>query len=174
VDRLVVSVPVSARRQASATRLGNQVGVIPVEVPTAGDPLHRLPAIARTTRARKAAQRGASAALVAPAFRILARLGLLHRLVDRQRLVNTFVTNLRGPAERLSFLGMPVAEVIPVSGTTGNVTVAFAALSYAGTLVVTVVADPDGCPDLPVLAAGLQRQFDILAAAAPADLPHRQ
>ena len=91
--------------------------------------------------------------------------------MDRQRLVNTFVTNLRGPAERLTFLGAPVEELIPVSGTTGNVTVAFAVLSYAGTLVVTVVADPDGCPDLPALAAALQRQLDLLTGSAPTDLP---
>ena len=145
--------------------------MIPVELPTAGDALRRLPAIARTTRARRAEQRGASAVLVAPAFRALARLRLLGPMMDRQRMVNTFLTNLRGPADPLSFLGLPIAEIIPVSGTTGNVTVAFAALSYAGTLVVTVVADPDGCPDLPLLAAQLQRQLDLLAAAAPTDRP---
>ena len=168
VGHLVVSVPVSARRQASAGRLGNQVGVIPVEVPAAGDPVDRLPAIVRASRARKAAPRGASAALLAPAFRFLARLGVLGRLIGRQRLVNTFVTNLPGPSHRLSFLGAPITEVIPVSGTTGNVTVAFAVLSYAGTLVVTLVADPDRCPDLPVLTVELQTQLDTLAASRTA------
>ena len=50
----------------------------------------------------------------------------------------------------------------PVSSVMGNVTVAFAALSYAGTLAVTVVADPDHCPDLTFLGTQLQDQLDQL------------
>ena len=77
-------------------------------------------------------------------------------------MVNGFVTNLHGPDERLTFLGAEVREVIPVSGTAGNVTVAFAALSYAGTLVITLVADPETCPDLPVVRDDLQSELDRL------------
>jgi hypothetical protein len=40
-----------------------------------------------------------------------------------------------------------------VSSITGNVTVAFAFLSYAGTGVVTVIADPKHWLDLPVPVA---------------------
>jgi len=47
-------------------------------------------------------------------------------------LINTFLSKLRGPEQRLSFLGAPVCEVIPVGAISGNITVAFAALSYAG------------------------------------------
>jgi len=162
VDHLVISVPISARRKASATQLGNQVGVIPVALPTTGGPIQRLDTVTRITRGRKAAPRAASAALLAPAFRTLARLGAFKWFVDRQRLVTTFVTNLRGPDTRLSFLGATVTDVIPVSVTAGNVTVAFAVLSYAGTLTVTVIADPDTCPDQPLLVQELQRELDVL------------
>jgi len=168
VDRFVVSVPVSARREASATQLGNQVGVIPVALPATGDPLGRLATIARITRNRKTAAPGSSAALLGPVFRAIAGLGAFRWFVDRQRLVTTFVTNLRGPDTALSFLGAPVTDVIPLSTITGNITVAFAALSYAGTLVVTVVADPENCPDLPVLAAQLQSELDAVTATPPA------
>ena len=48
---------------------------------------------------RKTAARGTSAALLGPLFRLLARTGLLRAFVNRQRLVHTFATNLRGPAE---------------------------------------------------------------------------
>ena len=58
VHQLVISMPVSARRQAGATELGNQVGVIPVTVPTTGDPTQRLAAVARITRRRKTAAPG--------------------------------------------------------------------------------------------------------------------
>ena len=171
VDRLVVSIPVSARRDATATELGNEVGVIPVEVPTTGLPSQRLADTAAITRQRKTAARGSSAALIGPVFRVLARAGVFGWFVDRQRLINTFLSNLRGPEQRLSFLGAPVVEVIPVGAISGNVTVAFAALSYAGRLTVTVIADPDRCPDLQDVAQALQRELLIVTGG---DAPHHR
>ena len=162
---VVISVPVSPRRRAAAAQLGNQVGVIPVALPLTGDRIRRLAEIAAITRAAKRADRGASAALLVPVFRALGRLGLLQWLTNHQPLVTTFVTNVRGPDGRLSFLGVPIADVVAVSTISGNVTVAFAALSYAGALNVTVVADPDTCPDLIELATALQRELDALTGA---------
>jgi diacylglycerol O-acyltransferase len=166
IDTVVVSVPVSARREASAVQLGNQDGAMLVALTATGDPVHRLSALALITRSRRTTTPGASAALIGPAFRILAKVGALRWLVNRQRLVNTFVTNLRGPDRRLSFLGAPITAIIPVTLTTGNVTVAFAVLSYAGDLVVTIVADPGRCPDLPALAVALQNELDVLTGQA--------
>jgi diacylglycerol O-acyltransferase / wax synthase len=162
VDRFVVSVPVAGRRQATAGHLGNQVGVMPVAVTVSGDPQQRLAAIAETTRERRPADPGASAALLGPVFRVLAGLGVFRWFVERQRLVTTMVTNLRGPDVRLSFLGARITDVVPVSPITGNVTVVFAVLSYAGALVLTVVVDPGRCPDLPFLRAQLQTELDRL------------
>jgi len=142
-ERFVASVPVSARRSATATELGNRVGVMPVELPVVGDRLARMRSISAATRAGRDAPRGASAALIGPAFRLLARLGLFQRFIDRQRLITTFVTNLRGPDEPLSFAGSPIADIWPLAVVTGNVTVSFAVLSYAGTLAVTIITDPD-------------------------------
>ena len=159
VDTVVISVPVSARRAATATDLGNEVGVIPMAIPTTPDPLERLTRTIGITRNRRQAPRAASAALLAPAFRVLARLGLFRLFVDHQRLVTTFLTNLRGPDSALSFLGAPITDVIPVGTTTGNVTVSFGALSYAGKLTITVIADPDHFPDLSTLQRELQREL---------------
>jgi diacylglycerol O-acyltransferase / wax synthase len=167
VDRLVVSVPVSARRHAAATQLGNEVGVMMVMVPTTGEPARRLAAVARITeRRRGTAAPGSSAALIGPVFRLLAKAGVYGWIVDRQRLVNTFVSNLHGPERRLSFLGAPVVDVIAVSGTSGNVTVAFVALSYAGRLNITVIADPQRCPDLDDVAVALQRELQVMTGVA--------
>jgi WS/DGAT/MGAT family acyltransferase len=147
VSDIVVSVPVSARTEAAATQLGNQTGVIPVKIPTSGRPLDRLGLIAEITRSHKTGTRGASAALLVPVFRALAMLGALRWLIGRQHMVTTFVTNLRGPGEAVSFLGSAVSSVIPLNAVTGNVAVAFAALSYAGTLTITVTADTDAFPE---------------------------
>jgi diacylglycerol O-acyltransferase len=161
-ETLTVSVPVSARASADRQQLGNRVGVIPVALPTTGVPVARLEATARIMRSRKTATRGASAALLGPAFRALATLHLVRWFINRQRNVNTFVTNLRGPTDQMSFLGKPIVDIVAVSETLGNVSVAFAVLSYAGALSVTVVADPDVCPDMTLLATELQHELDVM------------
>jgi diacylglycerol O-acyltransferase / wax synthase len=169
VATIVVSVPVSSRASAG-TELGNQVGVLPVVLPASGDEGERLTQIAGIMRDRKRGQRGASAAVLEPAFRLLAKIGALRWLLDRQRMINTFVTNLRGPAEPTTFLGAPVLDIVIVNGTTGNVSVAFGVLSYAGTLNVSVIADPAVCQEHDALAAALQEQ---LVSIVGASTPHR-
>jgi diacylglycerol O-acyltransferase len=164
VDSLVVSVPVAGSRRNTSMQLGNHVGVMPVAVPVLSDPLERLSAVAALTRThRRRGGSGASAALLAPMFRSLGRLGMFQWFVDHQRLVTTFVTNLHGPLTRLSFLGVPIIDILPVAIVTGNVTVSFAALSYAGTVNVAVIADPDHCRDWPRVAEALTAQLDQLA-----------
>jgi diacylglycerol O-acyltransferase / wax synthase len=168
LDELVVSVPVappaSVPREGDRARpqLGNRVGVIPVRLPTRGEPEVRLRAIAAITHRRKGATRGASGTVLAPMFRLLGALHLLRPFIDHQRLVNTFVTDLAGPPRPITFGGRRVTDVFAVSLATGNATVAFAVLSYAGVLTITVVADPERVPDLPVLVDALQDQLDAL------------
>jgi len=159
VDQFVISVPFSARRDASARDLGNQSGVIPLRVCGVGDPAHRLRSLAEITRAAKREQPAASNALLGPLFRGLARVGLYEWFINHQRLIHTFVSNLRGPQMRLSFLDCPIKGIIPLSMATGNVTVSFAILSYAGSLVITLIADPLTCPDLSQLQDALKEEL---------------
>ena len=163
LDLVTASVPVSARQAATGGQLGNQVGTMPVALPARGDLAARVTRIAAITRERKTAARGTSAAVLGPPFRLLAPTGLLRWFFNRQRLVHTFATNLRGPAEPLTFAGAPVRAVIPIPATTGNVTVTFGVLSYAGTLRITVVSDPSRVPDVAVLTAALRRELGSAA-----------
>jgi len=165
-DRFIISVPFSERRDATAGELGNRSGVIPIRVPGRGDPARRLRFVAGGTRAAKRSTPGATTALLGPYFRLLARIGLFQWFVDRQRLIHTFVSNMRGPEHRLSILGCPVTAIVPLSAATGNVTVSFAVLSYAGALTITLVADPDACPDLAVLQRLLAEELTGLGALA--------
>ena len=157
----VVSIPVSSRPQVGHGELGNQSGVVPVLLPASGAFDDRLAAVARTTRAVKGHQRGASTALLGPFFRVLATMGIYQRFIDHQRLIHTFVSNLKGPETVEAVLGCPITGIIPLSVATGNVTVAFTALSYAGSLVITISADPDNCPDLDRLQQELQLQLNL-------------
>jgi hypothetical protein len=102
--------------------------------------------------------------VLGPLFRLLARVGLYQRFINRQRLIHTFVTNLRGPETRQTIFGCPITGIIPLTVASGDVTVSFAVLSYAGTLAVTINADPDACPDLPELRQALADELGALAA----------
>lgn len=156
---MTASVPVSARQAATGGQLGNQVGVMPVTLPADGDLAARVTRIAAITREHKTAARGTSATVLGPSFRLLAPTGLLRWYINRQQLIHTFATNLRGPAEPLTFAGAPVRAVIPIPNTTGNVTVTFGALSYAGTLRITALSDPSRVPDVAVLTAALRQDL---------------
>jgi diacylglycerol O-acyltransferase len=151
LGEVTITVPVAARRAASGGELGNQIGIMPITVPATGDFGTRVTRTAEITRERKSRARGASAALFVPAFLLLARTGLLRWFASHQRVVHTFVTNLHGPEDPLTFDGAAVQAIIPIPSTTGNVTVTFAAASYAGTLRITILSDPARMPDAPAL-----------------------
>jgi WS/DGAT/MGAT family acyltransferase len=163
VPVMVASVPVARRTTASPEDLGNAVGGMAVPLSAEADRERRLRTTTERTSVRKAGSGAAFGAVVAPAFRLAAALGLVEPYIRRQRTVTTFVSDLVGPARPVTIGGAPVAEVLPLSHLTGNVTTTFAALSYAGTLVVTVTADPDACPDLDVLGHLLQTELDAYA-----------
>jgi diacylglycerol O-acyltransferase / wax synthase len=164
VPALVVSIPVSSRAKADVHELGNRSGAIPLLLPAAGAFPTRLAAIASITRAAKSHQRGASTAVLGPVFRLLAKLGLYQRFINHQRRIHTFVSNIKGPQALLTLLGCPITDIVPLSVAPGNVTVSFTALSYHRSLVITIAADPDTCPDLDHLHQELQHQLDILTA----------
>jgi WS/DGAT/MGAT family acyltransferase len=171
VDPLAVAVPVAARRSAQPTDLGNAVTPVVVAVPTGGPPADRLRRFAGTVRAVQAAASGPP--LIATAgwlFRALAATGLYRSYLRHQRRFHTLVGNVRGPDRPVALAGAPVEAVLPFAvGDAGDVTVSFEALSYAGTLAVTAVADADAVPDLPVLAAALEDQFaQLVPRSAPA------
>jgi WS/DGAT/MGAT family acyltransferase len=168
VAELCVSVPVSGR-PSSDGHLGNRVGVMPVRVPLSGSPTERLLEVGRRTRAQKTRVRGESAALIGPAFRLLAVLGVFSWFIQRQHLVNSFLSNVPGPARPLMFCGAHIEHVVPLAVTAGNIGVAFAALSYAGELTVSVITDPEVVPELDVLACALRSELRALSARAVDD-----
>ena len=163
---LRVSVPASLRRADEARELGNAAGIMVVALPVSEpDAARRLERIAAEMRLARAAQRPASVQHMTAA---MAALGLAVPLARRQRMVNTFVTNVPGPRDALYLLGARIEQVLPVVVLAGNVTVTFAALSYHGRLDVVVDADAAACPDVDVLVAGMNQAWESLAARAQA------
>jgi WS/DGAT/MGAT family acyltransferase len=168
VETLVVAVMVSGRGSATAEQLGNAATPLLIAVPTEGDVTQRLRHIAGTVRTARGKAAGPSMiAVLGPVFRVAAVAGLYRWYLNHQHRFHTLVSNVPGPDRRLAFDGLPISEIVPVGvGDSGNVVVSFLALSYAGTLTVTVIADPDALPQLSDVTAVLQAELDELAGAA--------
>ena len=73
-SELVVSVPISARRAATADQLGNQTGVIPLAIPTLADQDERLRRITAMSHSRSGIPRGTSAGPIGLVFRAMGTL----------------------------------------------------------------------------------------------------
>ena len=167
VPAVVVAIPVADRRTATARSLGNRFREVRAALPRIDDPVEELETVATIMRARKRSVIGPSASRIASALvRLAVAIGLYEPYMRRQRYLHTVVTNLPGPRQQQHLCGGRILEALPLAvGGGGNVTVSFAALSYAGTLVVTVTADPDTVPDLDRLTAAVQAGLDALTSA---------
>jgi hypothetical protein len=84
--------------------------------------------------------------------------------VMRQR-VNVTTASIPGPPEPLHLAGARVLEVCPVLSLIANEPLGVAALSYAGTLTIGVVADPDAYPDLDTFLAAARQQLHQLGVS---------
>jgi diacylglycerol O-acyltransferase len=155
--RLHANVAVSMRGPAGATAAGNQTGGIMVRLPV-GEPdaVRRLRLVAADSAEAKAGQppTAANSVLV-----WLGRLGVLRWYSRRQHFTNVVESNVIGPPWTLRLMGAPVLELVPLGLLVGNVALSFVALSYAGSLVISVQADADRLSDLAVLEAAIREDW---------------
>jgi WS/DGAT/MGAT family acyltransferase len=169
IPAVIVGLPVTERRTATTQALGNRFREIRAAVPGDGEPLQRLERVASIMRVRKRSGTGAGGRVASALVRLIIRLGVYEWYMRRQRYLHTVVTNVRGPGSAQTFCGASIVDILPLAvGGGGNVTVSYAALSYAGTLTVSVTADPGRMPDLALATAALQDEFDQLTAHARA------
>lgn len=170
IDQLVVTVPVSGRAAQDESGLGNMVSPMIVPVPTSGELGARLEEVAARVRVHKEAATGPPPiALLGGPFRLLARLGGYQWYMNHQHRMHTLVSHVRGPGEPLTFGGRRIVAAVPMGvAEGGNMTVYFEVLSYAGTLTIAAVVDPDHFPELDLLADALGRGIEQLLGL-PAD-----
>ncbi|MGA5298300.1 WS/DGAT domain-containing protein [Nucisporomicrobium flavum] len=172
VGSVVIAVPVAGDHGGPGSP-GTVASPMLMTVAAGGSAAERLRAVAEDVRRRRALAAGpAPVALLGRSFRLLARLGGYGWYMRRQRRLHTLVSFIRGPDRPLRFGGATVRRLIPlVVGGETNLTVTFQAISYAGMLAVTAVADPRACPDLPVLGAYLAEELALLGGAGPPGPP---
>jgi diacylglycerol O-acyltransferase len=159
VQRAMVTISLHDEQPGQAQ--GNKPGWMMVPLPLGEpDPVRRLELIAAETAARKHKPRPEAGSGI---FRFMAFQRVWYRLFPRQRSVNLVVSNAPGPPVPLYLAGARLLELFPMMPTMGNLTLVVAALSYAGQLNLTAVADRDGCPDVEVFAQGVHSALDALA-----------
>ena len=150
-------------RRAAAAR-PDEGGMIFVPLPLGvDDPVERL------RRVSAAAADCKRHVLPAPAggpnsIRLVRR--LMMRVAARQRWADVYVANVPGPRTPLYLDGAQVRELYPVVPLAGRTPVGVGALSYAGRLGITVVADRDACPDIEIFTDGLRAALAELEHAA--------
>lgn len=161
VDGVVLraAVPVSLHDQHAGTH-GNRDGMMAAPLPVGeSDDLRLLERIATETAVRKQKHYMPGGTLF--------RNGLLQRAfvrnMARQRFMNTYAANVPGPPGPLFFAGAPVEVIYPIVPIQGNIALGVGALSYAGQLNITVVADRDLVGDLDIFVDGARRSLDNLS-----------
>jgi len=156
-DSLRASVPVALADRGNS---GNATGVMVVDLPTAPAAVDtRLAAIAtQTARAKQQARAQGTFELTRSRWGTR----LFWFLARYQRFVALFVSNVKGPAARLTLGGAPIAAIWPVTPIQGNIRLGITALSYHERLYCGIHSDLDGV-SAAVIAAALQRALDELA-----------
>jgi hypothetical protein len=137
-DELPASIPVALPDRGNS---GNAVGVmmvhLPLNEPDLGARIARIALV--TTAAKTEAREQGTYELTRSrwgtrVFAFLAR---------RQRFIALFVTNVRGPEQRLSLDGAPLERAWPVTPIQGNVRLGVSAISYAGRLECVAHVDAE-------------------------------
>lgn len=153
-EELPASIPVALPDRGSS---GNAVGVMMVPLPLREPDLGaRIARIARVTTAAKAEAREQGTYELTRSrwgtrvFAFLAR---------RQRFIALFVTNVRGPEQRLSLDGAPLERAWPVTPIQGNVRLGVSAISYAGRLECVAHVDA-GALDAAAVERALEGELD--------------
>ncbi|HVU72571.1 MAG TPA: wax ester/triacylglycerol synthase family O-acyltransferase [Mycobacteriales bacterium] len=166
-------VPVSVRSEEQKGALGNQITVLVAPLPVQErDPVQRL-AAARTTM--DGLKRGTQAV----AARAMTRmedflpptvLAQASRLSFSSRLFNLLVTNVPGPQFPVYVLGRKLIELVPLAFLAPQHRLAIAIVSYDGSVVLGLLGDRDGVPDLDGLAKGIEVALaELVDAAGAAD-----
>jgi len=158
------AVPVDLRSgDGSEPLMGNRFGMVFVELPLGiRHPLERLYAVRRSMQQLK----GSEQALATLA--LLALVGSLPAPVEEPALAlfsakaSLVASNVPGPREQLSFVGVPVAQMLFWVPQGGSIGIGVSMLSYHGRVQFGVIADRQLIPKPAELVARVEGEFERL------------
>lgn len=167
-DELVATVAATFGARRGSGRPRNEVGgmLVPVPADVGHHVSTRLRSVAAATRERKALLSAAVPTVLAPVMRLLAAVGLYGWAIERQRIVNVAVSNLRGPGAPPVLCGRAVSRIAPLATLLGNVPLDVMALSTGDDLVVTLCVGGTLAPSAATLVRDLAADLDAVAALA--------
>lgn len=157
-------VPVNLRPLEDAWKLGNRFGLVPLVLPVGIDnPIERLFAV----RARMQTLKGSMQPLLA--FGLLSVAGLLVKPAQ-EALLNLFsrkttavMTNVPGPAQKLSFCGATLDQSLFWVPQSGDIGLGVSILSYGGGVQFGVITDTGMCPNPQHIIDEFAPQFENLS-----------
>ncbi|HEX7058303.1 MAG TPA: wax ester/triacylglycerol synthase family O-acyltransferase [Solirubrobacterales bacterium] len=170
-DEIHAMVPFNLRPldEPLPAELGNDFALILLELPVGPvAPAERL----REVSSRMDAIKRSHEAPIA--FGLLTAMGLTPPWVE-DRLIGFFtdkaslvVTNVPGPAERLSFAGAPIEAILVWAPCSGSLGMTVSIFSYAGEVTTGLMVDTALIPDPEPLARAYERELVRLCGARPA------
>jgi WS/DGAT/MGAT family acyltransferase len=141
-------VPVNLRPLDQAYRLGNQFGLVFLDLPIGIDnPVERLYAI----RSNMSALKGSFQPVIA--LGLLAAMGAGPKVLQEELLqalarnATAVMTNVPGPPQRLYFAGAAIERFLFWVPQSGDIGMGVSILSYAGQVQFGLITDRELCPD---------------------------
>ncbi|MCC6869780.1 MAG: wax ester/triacylglycerol synthase family O-acyltransferase [Burkholderiales bacterium] len=156
-------VPVNLRPMEQAYRLGNQFGLVFLDLPIGiENPIERLYAV----RANMNSLKGSYQPMLA--LGLLAAMGSGPRPMQEfilqalARNATSVMTNVPGPQQRLYLAGAPIDSLMFWVPQSGNIGMGVSIISYDGTVQFGIIADAGLCPDPERIADRVAREFEQL------------
>ncbi len=157
-------VPVNLRPLEDAWKMGNRFGLVPLVLPVGIDnPIERVYAV----RARMQSLKGSMQPLLA--FGLLSVAGLLVKPAQEamlglfSRKTTAVMTNVPGPAAKLSFCGATLDQTMFWVPQSGDIGLGVSILSYGGGVQFGVITDTGMCPDPQLIIDEFAPQFANLS-----------
>lgn len=160
-------VPVNLRPPDQALKLGNEFGLVFLELPIASDtPLRRVEAVRRTMGELKSSYQPVLA------LGLLAAMGAGPKVLQDQLLqqlsrnATAVMTNVPGPQEPLYIAGSRIDRLLVWVPQSGDIGMGVSVLSYNGEVQFGLLTDRRLCPDPERIIERFGPEFERLKAAA--------
>lgn len=166
------AVPVSVRVEGDERSMGNQITIMIGRLPTfADEPAERLRLVTESMADLKGSKQALGAEAIASLedFAPPTIFAQASRLHFSTRMYNLLTTNVPGPQFPLYLLGCEMLEMVPIAFLAPDQRLAVAAMSYNGSVALSLVGDYDSMPDLEGLADLVIEEVAALREAAKPD-----